>query len=354
MPAPDFELPHEGGRPLRLSAFRGHPVILVFAPPGWDPAAAQHMALFNDAAARLEPEKARLLGITMDGEWCSLALQGEPAVRFPLLRDFDPAGGVAHLYGVYGKRAVIAIDGAGVVRWKYVLPAGMLPVPALLADALRDLSLPESAATGDSLAPRLTRRQFLLSALAASAAVAAWPAPAAAQAPASAAGRSPAGAMRQPEVRSLTLNINGTDHPLRLDTRVTLLDALREYIGLTGTKKGCDQGTCGACTVHADGRRIKSCLTLAAMQEGHRITTIEGLAQDGRLHPMQAAFIARDALQCGYCTPGQIMSAVALVQEGHARSSDEIREWMSGNLCRCGAYPNIVDAIWDVAQGGKS
>ena len=144
----------------------------------------------------------------------------------------------------------------------------------------------------------------------------------------------------------LALDVNGTRHALRLDARTTLLDALRDHIGLTGTKKGCDQGQCGACTVHLDGRRVLSCLTLAASVGRRPVTTIEGLAGPGdALHPMQQAFIDHDAFQCGYCTPGQIMSAVACVNEGHARTAPEIREWMSGNLCRCAAYPNIVAAI---------
>ena len=144
---------------------------------------------------------------------------------------------------------------------------------------------------------------------------------------------------------SVTLNVNGKAHELRLDPRTTLLDALREQLDLTGTKKGCDQGACGACTVLIDGRRYNSCLTLAVMHGGQRIVTVEGLAQNGKLHPVQAAFIRNDGFQCGYCTPGQICSAVALLQEGHAGSEEEIRQWMSGNICRCGAYPNIVAAI---------
>jgi len=146
----------------------------------------------------------------------------------------------------------------------------------------------------------------------------------------------------------VTLNINGRDQQLALDVRTSLLDALREHMGLTGTKKGCDHGQCGACTVLVDGRRTLSCLTLAVMAEGRAVTTIEGLASaDGTLHPMQQAFIDHDAFQCGYCTPGQILSAVACVNEGHAGSDAEIREYMSGNLCRCAAYPNIVDAVND-------
>jgi xanthine dehydrogenase YagT iron-sulfur-binding subunit len=144
----------------------------------------------------------------------------------------------------------------------------------------------------------------------------------------------------------MQLRINGRDHRLPLDARTSLLDALRENLALTGTKKGCDHGQCGACTVLMNGKRVLSCLTLAAVAQGHEVTTIEGLAgPDGKLHPMQQAFIDHDAFQCGYCTPGQIMSAVACVKEGHAETDPQIREYMSGNLCRCAAYPNIVDAV---------
>ena len=146
----------------------------------------------------------------------------------------------------------------------------------------------------------------------------------------------------------ITLTINGRRHELEVEPRVTLLDLLRERLHLTGTKKGCDQGQCGACTVILDGKRVNSCLQLAIMKDGSEVTTIEGLGAPGDLHPMQAAFIAHDAFQCGYCTPGQICSAVAMIDEGHATTPDEIRELMSGNLCRCGAYTNIVDAIEDV------
>lgn len=145
---------------------------------------------------------------------------------------------------------------------------------------------------------------------------------------------------------NMTLRLNGRDHQLTLDARTTLLDALREHVGLTGTKKGCDHGQCGACTVLVDNRRVLSCLSFAAMAEGQDVTTIEGLVKpDGTLHPMQQAFIDHDAFQCGYCTPGQIISAIACVNEGHAENDTQIREYMSGNLCRCAAYPNIVDAI---------
>jgi xanthine dehydrogenase YagT iron-sulfur-binding subunit len=153
----------------------------------------------------------------------------------------------------------------------------------------------------------------------------------------------------------MVLTVNGQARELRIEPRVSLLDALREHLALTGSKKGCDQGTCGACTVWVDGRRVLACLTLAVTCEGREVTTIEGLAAGGELHPMQAAFIDHDAFQCGYCTPGQIMSAVALLAEGHAADDGQIREWMSGNICRCAAYPNIRAAIREVrdATGGE-
>ena len=154
------------------------------------------------------------------------------------------------------------------------------------------------------------------------------------------------------EKQTLTLEVNGVQQTLSVEPRVTLLDLLREQLKLTGSKKGCDHGQCGACTVHVNGQRVLSCLSLAVMQNGKKITTIEGLAKGEELHPMQAAFIKYDGFQCGYCTPGQIMSAVACVREGHADNEDEIRQYMSGNICRCGAYPNIVKAITEAKQKG--
>ncbi len=156
------------------------------------------------------------------------------------------------------------------------------------------------------------------------------------------------------EKMPLQIEVNGMAHSLSVEPRVTLLDLLREQLHLSGTKKGCDHGQCGACTVHVNGKRINSCLSLAVMNEGKKVTTIEGLANGDKLHPMQEAFIKHDGFQCGYCTPGQIMSAVACINEGHASNEEEIKEFMSGNICRCGAYPNIVDAIMDVKKGGQS
>ena len=156
--------------------------------------------------------------------------------------------------------------------------------------------------------------------------------------------------MTNNKIQSVNLTVNGEDHRLEILPWVSLLDALRERLHLTGTKKGCDHGQCGACTVLIDGQRINSCLQLAVTRDGAEITTVEGLAEGGELHPLQAAFIEHDAFQCGYCTPGQICSAAGLLAEGHTHSRAEIREHMSGNLCRCGAYTNIADAIEDVMQ----
>jgi xanthine dehydrogenase YagT iron-sulfur-binding subunit len=254
------------------------------------------------------------------------------------------AGDVANAALLYGVQAdaVFVIDHDNVVRFAH---RGVLA--GSLASAL-------AAASEALLAPvpaSFTRREWVLSCLVAGFAFtflrgckqdtgpAAEPVAEAAPRPAD-------------EV-DIVLDVNGQRHPLRVEPRVSLLDALRERLQLTGTKKGCDAGQCGACTVMIDGRRVLSCLTLAVIEHDRPITTIEGLAKAGELHPMQAAFVEHDALQCGFCTPGQIVSAVALMQEHHDGDDDEIREHMSGNLCRCGAYPNIVAAIRAVRRGGK-
>ena len=195
----------------------------------------------------------------------------------------------------------------------------------------------------------LTRRELLKLTTATSGALAGGPFFHAAAPPAAAQAASAA-----PAPLNVALRVNGAEHRLTLDPRTTLLDALREHLQLTGSKKGCGLGQCGACTVLMDGKRVKSCLSLAALMDGREITTIEGLAQGERLHPLQAAFIERDAFQCGYCTPGQIMAGVACIAEGHAGSAQEIRDWMSGNLCRCGAYDHIVAAIQDAAHATGS
>ena len=203
------------------------------------------------------------------------------------------------------------------------------------AEALDDLLIFGSPAT---------RRHFLKQVAGTSAAISLGPALLRATSAQAAENAAPTSAVATP-VTKFQLKINGQDHALEVDPRTTLLDALREHLHLTGSKKGCDHGQCGACTVLVNGRRVNSCLSLAIMHEGDEITTIEGLAKGDELHPVQAAFLEHDGFQCGYCTPGQICSAVACIAEGHAKSDNDIREWMSGNLCRCGAYPNIVAAV---------
>jgi xanthine dehydrogenase YagT iron-sulfur-binding subunit len=192
--------------------------------------------------------------------------------------------------------------------------------------------------TDDEDPPDPSRRTFLIGS-----AVAAIALPLAAKEPAAKSGP-------DPNAIPVSLDVNGRLHELRLDPRTTLLDAIREQLGLTGTKKGCDQGACGACTVLIDGKRYNSCLTLAVMHGGQKIVTVEGLTAGDRLNALQSAFIRNDAFQCGYCTSGQLCSGVALLREGHTKSDDEIREWMSGNLCRCGCYVNIVTAIREAAH----
>ncbi|MGW9369619.1 (2Fe-2S)-binding protein [Streptomyces xanthophaeus] len=192
-------------------------------------------------------------------------------------------------------------------------------------------------------APAIGRRRFMVM----STAAVGLPVPVSGSAPRSLRGLAPA---ESSTTSTIGLTVNGEQRSAVVDNRTSLLDLLREHLGLPGTKKGCDQGACGACTVLVDGRRVNSCLTFAVMHDGARVTTIEGLAHGGRLHPLQQAFIDHDGLQCGYCTPGQIVSGVACIAEGHTASREEIREWMSGNLCRCGAYTNIVTAIEQTAK----
>ncbi len=195
----------------------------------------------------------------------------------------------------------------------------------------------------------LSRRAFLGQAAAGAALVGAGLAPSG-----HAAGEAPLTEAPAADFMAVAFTVNGAKHELKLEPRVTLLDALREHLELTGTKKGCDHGQCGACTVLVEGRRINSCLTLAVMHAGRSITTVEGLAKGDQLHPLQAAFVKHDAFQCGYCTSGQICSAVGLIAEGRAKTDDDVRELMSGNICRCGAYPNIVAAVREAQQAGRA
>ena len=321
--APDFELP-DGSR---ASHRRGRPLIVAFAPDEWNPARAQQSEIWQQLAAQFGAE----IVDTSSEDWHAFDSGGEIAMRF----------GVR---GARGARAIFVIDENGFIAWSWKSSGEEIAPGAVLA-ALENLDSQQSGGG-------LSRRSFLAATLAASAVLAL-------------AGRG-AQARNHNELTPpapgekrfssnddygksgtipVKLRVNGQVRTLQIEPRVALLDALREYIGLTGSKKGCDHGQCGACTVHVDGERQLSCLILAVMAQNREITTIEGLAKGNDLHPMQMAFLQNDAFQCGYCTPGQIMSAVALQREGGDGSDAEIREGMSGNLCRCAAYPNIVAAI---------
>ena len=348
-PAPDFSLPSAPGRPAsRLSDLRGRPVLLAFSPPGWDPARAEGLTQINRVFAQ-SGFSGELLGLSQTSAGTEAAFGGEdetlPVLSAPL------SGDAADLYGVSGRQALFVLDAEGVIRWQFAASPGLAPRAEDLLAALSSLSPASSPAPASPSGTRgLTRREFLAAALGVALVlsvplgkVQAQEAPVTtppALLPPSSVGTVP-----------VTLHVNGTAHTLQIEPRVTLLDALRERVGLTGSKKGCDHGQCGACTVHADGKRINSCLALAVAYQNKQITTIEGLANGDALHPVQAAFIQHDGFQCGFCTPGQIMSASALLKEPTGPTDADVRESMSGNLCRCGAYTNIVAAIQDVRKG---
>ena len=359
--APDFALADATGRAHRLSDFHGSPVVLAFparADEPWDPARTEYVDAYNRLVARVPGGSgARLLRVGGGGErWRELTF-ADDAAAIPVVTEDDAA--VAAAYGVTEGAAVFVLDEAGTVRWR---SAESLPHPDEVARALAALAPPvEEPAAGWS------RRAFVATLFGASLALALAPGRARAARPAAGTAGAPdaSGADRAlGAAMPVTLHVNGRDLTLQLEPRVSLLDALREYAGLTGTKKGCDHGQCGACTVHVDDRRVLSCLSLAVMQQGKQITTIEGLApvaaaqaaapkpEAGQsatvLHPMQQAFLTHDGYQCGYCTPGQIMSAVAVVREPWGPDDADVREAMSGNICRCGAYPGIVAAIQEV------
>jgi len=325
-PAPDFKLTDEHGRCASLNDYRGQTLVVAFCPDYWDPALPLRLAQLNEVLGRL-PAGFEAVGISHAGVMVDLDFGTYGCVRFPFLQDRSSNDVVSRAFGVKGQEALFVIDGAGIIRWRQIGFSG----PQLTVDELI-----QSAGLDKRDEPHsISRRDFLVTVAAVAVALTLLP-------------RQAKGTVQEsPKGLPVALDINGSRHTLNIEPNVTLLDALRERAGLTGTKKGCDHGQCGACTVLIDGRRVNSCLLLATMQQGKRITTIEGLAHEGELHPMQEAFIKHDGLQCGYCTPGQILSAVACVHEGHASNDDQIQAWMSGNICRCGAYVGIREAIKD-------
>jgi xanthine dehydrogenase YagT iron-sulfur-binding subunit len=307
--APDFALADSIGDATTLHGLHGEPVLLVLSSPHWDPARDELAARYPGARGAARP-----LVVTED------------------------RAAVAERFGVRDTTALFVIDEHGVIRWRYVAGVDVVPQSSVESLTSDDGDRPPTRA--------MTRRDFVQAAVAAAAVLATALAPrpvraavrSAEAAPGSLSGATP-----------VTLNVNGRSVTLDLEPRVTLLDALRERAGLTGTKKGCDHGQCGACTVHVDGRRVLSCMTFAVMlPPTAKITTIEGLASGDALHPMQQAFITHDGFQCGFCTSGQIMAAAAMVNEPWGSSDDDVREAMSGNICRCGAYPGIVAAVQSV------
>jgi xanthine dehydrogenase YagT iron-sulfur-binding subunit len=344
-----------GSDTVSLSGLKGQVVVLAFSRPGWDPARDELKSAYNRALEQIDGLDIRILHIDSDQQSIQLADRANGAaaeVNVALMSGIDSFGSIAETYGVYGRNALFVVDERGRIAWSFAAPSGAVPRPDDLVSALRALA--PGAKLEAAYSTRLTRRQFVAAALATAFALA-LPA---VYTPAYGQGEGTFTSIPPPiataaEIK-VTLNINRSDYPLSIDPRVTLLDALRENIGLTGSKKGCDHGQCGACTVHVDGRRINSCLTLAAMCRGKKIVTIEGLADGEKLHPLQSAFIEHDGFQCGYCTPGQIMSAAALLTEPIGNADSDVREAMSGNICRCGAYPNIVDAIQDVRGNRKT
>jgi xanthine dehydrogenase YagT iron-sulfur-binding subunit len=321
-PAPDFAVATTSGQWVRLSDLRGRPVVLSFCPSEWDPSRDAQLDWYHRLVARLP------------------GVQGE-------LVDLPRDGVVARTFGVERGQAVFVIDAAGVIRWSHQSSLGLHPPTWEIAAALAAISPAAPARAGPGVP---SRRDFIATAAAAAFVLAMRSTMARAETVTQSA--LPVGAGPTGAAVDVALRVNGRNLNLALDSRVTLLDALREYAGLTGTKKGCDHGQCGACTVQVDGRRVVSCLTFAVMHQGQEITTIEGLASGERLHPMQAAFVKHDGFQCGYCTPGQIVSAAALLKEPCGPSDADVRECMSGNICRCGAYPNIVAAVQEARRSG--
>jgi xanthine dehydrogenase YagT iron-sulfur-binding subunit len=342
------------GRTIALESFDGQPVVLAFV-PAWSPGPGEDGAT-RALRAELRGLGAVLVVVSDDRVWTF-----RPDDDLELEASGPDLDGrcLATLRARYGLQSdardafgLFVIDGKKTLRFAHLAPASETDPLHTLVEALETAGKKLLAGTSDPVrrpcdvrGGGLSRRELVVASMVsafASIVLEGCSPRRTAAAPRETGAAAPTASAHDIDV---VLHVNGTSRQLRLEPRVSLLDALRERLALTGTKKGCDHGQCGACTVLVDGRRVNACLTLAVMVNGSKITTIEGLADGDKLHPVQAAFAAEDALQCGYCTPGQIMSAVALLREGRARTDDEVREQMSGNLCRCGAYCNIVAAI---------
>ncbi len=351
-----------GQAPLTIASLDGQPAVLAFL-DDWSPIDARPEEL---DAVRAELRGLGAVLIVLSGAGLFLFRPDDEMERFARASELD-AGDTADVHAAFGLQrcaggglptpGLFVIDGRGVLRFAHVWRDGadvsLAAVPGALGAAGR-------AVVSAKRSVLVTRRELVVTSLVAGFALMFLdacdkPEHGGKTVPAGTGSTAVDGAVAEggaPEGEvEITLDVNGAPRKLRIDPRTTLLDALRERLGLPGTKKGCDHGQCGACTVHVDGRRVNSCLLFASMVEGKKIVTIEGLARGNDLHPMQAAFVAEDALQCGYCTPGQIMSAVALLQEGVAKTDAAVQEMMSGNICRCGAYTNIVSAIQRARKG---
>jgi xanthine dehydrogenase YagT iron-sulfur-binding subunit len=365
-PAPELRLRGAEGQPLSLGARDGEPNVVAFlddcecltslTSPTIGVEDAGAAGPLGQLRAELRGLGAAAVIVSCDGVWrfrpdddlqlCASSAELDLASLVDLRRTYGAELGALSLF---------LVDGRGTLRFARTIPSSGAEALHTLVDALSSAGRALTLARGTRVVPApvvpiaslVSRRELVVTSLLGAFALVlaeACRSPAVvSHATALEAGALPAvGTAYDVDV---TLDINGATRTLRIDPRVSLLDALRERLGLTGTKKGCDHGQCGACTVLVDDRRVNACLTLAIMVQRGRITTIEGLSTGDALHPMQAAFAVEDGFQCGYCTPGQIMSAVALLKEGRAHTDDEVREQMSGNICRCGAYSNIVSAI---------
>ena len=315
-----------------LLSLRGKPVLLAFSPTEWNPSTVYQSEMWIKLLRQFGEDIAFV--DMKNGAWIS----------------FDSRSDLAKRLNIKGLQALFLLDEQGVIRWKMVLQNGQDLDPRPVLKALHDLqkTVEVNGDAGNSEPAGLSRRTFLMATLA-SAAVLLLPGSTSASNRAGNAAVAPASeGYDLADTVPAQLSVNGTQYDLQIETRVTLLDALREYLHITGVKKGCDHAQCGACTVHVNGETALSCLTLAIRAQGKEITTIEGLAKEGELHPVQEAFVTHDALQCGYCTPGQIMSATAFLAANKGASAAQIREAMSGNLCRCAAYDNIIAAIQSI------